>query len=336
VPDSPLISRQPISPEEEEGLRKSCALALADVQSSDEDVAQAFKFLAGQIQVKEKTEEHSKTSAIAAKVEAPEAINPLTVLPKLDHALNAVSTSVSSDQTTADRTDSSTPQTSAGLTPGETTKSSSGPKTPLLGPKRGSASSQASKTVEPNSSERAIAWMNNCFEKRTSKPDTQRSVSTATAEATRKSSQRASVKRSRSHRRKRDSRDSLLHMDLNKKLPSVPGQQLEPERAKHLARLIKTIGKKRASPAVVEGQQSPELRNPSLGQKHPPQALTLNLLQPQAFRSQQDIATMSIAEADLRTNSFDSKPRKKTPFSYKFIGRFEWKRQRMPSVIQAA
>jgi hypothetical protein len=312
-------------------LRKSCALALANIQSSDEDVAQEFKFLAGQIQVKEKTEE---TSAIAAKVEAPEAINPITVLPKPDNASSTVPASVSSDQSTVDRIDSSTPQTCPGLTRAETLKSSSGPKTPLFGPNRGSASSQGSKTVESNSSERAITWMNNYLEKRTSKPDSQRSVSTA--EATRKSSQRASVQRSRSHRRKHDSRDSLLHMDLNKRLPSVPGQQLEPERAKHFTRLIKTIGKKRASSATVKGQQSSELRNPSIGQKNPAQALTPNVLQPQESTSQQDIAMTSIAEADLQTQSFDSRPRKRMPFSYKFIGRFEWKRQRMPPIIQAA
>src|SRR5271154_5641270 len=77
VPDSPLIDRQFISPQQENELKRICAIVLADVQSSDEGNPDPITNLIEKLRAQETAPKQEKPSYF--RVRAPTAPPPASL-----------------------------------------------------------------------------------------------------------------------------------------------------------------------------------------------------------------------------------------------------------------
>lgn len=270
IPDSPLVDRQILSIEDEDELKRSCAIALKDVQSSDDDeVDPAVAYLARTIQARQETET-KPDNILEPRPETTKEAGPRMPLeqsqtvakPPVEQDLAGLDLSLTSQRSTSEPTEYNTPLTSTSIVLSDTGKRGSAPRLGFLSAKRGSSSSQGG-IVDPKSSERAHAWMMNYLEKRMSRDkdkdvDGRKRPETAGA---RFSSSRPTTNRTTSNNNahNEDSHGSLSQtlMDLNKRLPALPGGPLEPEQTRkpHISSMIKGLKwtkKAESSPPAFE------------------------------------------------------------------------------------
>jgi hypothetical protein len=119
IPASPIISRQELTAQEEEELKRICALVLANVPHSDDMSDDPLKYIAAQIQEGQKAStKPERTSDAARKAETTTS----TTQQFLDVQTDSATPSEASRRGTFTATDYSTPLTSAGITPGESAR----------------------------------------------------------------------------------------------------------------------------------------------------------------------------------------------------------------------
>ena len=247
VPASPLISRQWLSEQEEGELSRTCALALARVPHSDDMSDDPFQYIAPQITAKPPPTEKSQTLPAS-----------LPVVPPIPVEADTATPSDGSKRDTMDRTDYSTPMTSAGVTPGETTKRFSDAA-------RRASSSKGSSNLK--------------YEKAQSK----KSRTASSVQTMPRKSNDTSMRKSHEVRKPSGDYNPVEHtlrlvpdyarhseslprpdfivqparysqQDLNKRLPPLPRTATEPPPRTPIARIMKTIKRKKSE--VIEGRSA--------------------------------------------------------------------------------
>jgi hypothetical protein len=228
--------------EQEEGeLKRICALALAQIPHSDDVADDPLQYIAPIIQSKPPPTARPTTLPIF-----------LPQVPAIPVGAETATPSDSSKRDTMDPTDYSTPLTSAGITPGETGKrfSDAG---------RRASSSKASsnlkyETAQRNKS-RAISTSHSMPRKSNDTGMRKPSGDYKPAERTLRTvldTIRLSETQSPSVENVRPARYSQL--ELNKQLPPLPRSATESSAQKSIARMMKTIKKKRSQ--IIEGRSA--------------------------------------------------------------------------------
>ncbi|EXJ62998.1 hypothetical protein A1O7_03442 [Cladophialophora yegresii CBS 114405] len=247
IPNSPIISRQELSAQEEGELKRICALVLANVPHSDDMSDDPLKYIATQIQEGTKIAQPS----IGKQEQKPDPVQNIETTASVTHQFldaqgDSTTPSEASHRDTISATDYSTPLTSAGMTPGETArrfsdaarKSITGAKKPGSNLRNDSNNMTNSRTT--STGVRSLEAHKHSGEAEAIKK-TLRLITDGES-----SSQRGSAKSMEQSRPLRFSAP-----DLNKSLPPPPPESstLEDQKQPHISRLMKSIRKKKSMTA---------------------------------------------------------------------------------------
>ena len=375
IPASPFIDRQFISDDDEFLLKKACALALKDIQSSDDDeVDPAVAYLAAHIQ---KSDEKCDEAKATAQVDTNTCVKPEQDRHKLIVRNQEADTNSSMDiKHSSMPTDR--PSTNSMGSMLSLTKHSSAPKFGFLSTKRDSNTSQSG-TLDSKSSDRAAAWMLTYLEKRISKDkdsngcDQKRPDTAKTRPPTSRPLTNSSLHKNNIYGDIGAASASPSSMDINKRLPLLPGDGPEPELTKtqHITRLMKSLKKSQKPEDEVNPPDFENGCSMSVEAAHHPDIEVLEQTrQAKGADPTQDISLQTEASQDSAVNhinatsqqdegAFIPPPRsaslsylpdasphgdsltssststKRRFFSKRFAERFEWKRRKMPTTSVA-
>lgn len=245
IPDSPLIGRQVLTEQEEDELKRMCALVLADVQHSDDMSDDPLKYIAAHIQVgrsvQERHADRDRTSQPARDTGATST--------KVKHKLSDLKTdletpSEGSRRYTSTTTDNSTPLTSAGLTPGEPgPRLSDAARRSTTGSNKLRSSLRNEASARTKSRTTSNAGLHRSLEKGESILEVE-SVG-RTLRLVKNTPSRPRSSHNKSMEMDRSARQSAP--DLNKSLPAPPqpdSPDMEDSKQPHISMLMKSIRKK--------------------------------------------------------------------------------------------